>query len=219
VVDVDLEKFFDRVNRDILIDRLQKRIGDAGVVRLIRAYLSSGIMDDGVVQPRTQGTPQKRTALASVGQPAARRGEQGAGASRSLLRALRRRYERLHSQPPGGCTGDGVASAALRRIALDGQRVAVASVFGRKFLGYSFWEAPNGVIKCRGSSATLCLGMEGLLPAGANATGLARARTRGLRHRLRAIQLKQWKRGTTMYRELLALGAKPVPSGRIGITR
>ena len=50
IVDVDLEKFFDRVNHDILIDRLQKRINDAGVIRLIRAYLNSGIMHDGVVQ-------------------------------------------------------------------------------------------------------------------------------------------------------------------------
>ena len=58
VVDVDLEKFFDRVNHDILIDRLQKRIDDAGVLRLIRAYLNSGIMQDGVVQERQQGTPQ-----------------------------------------------------------------------------------------------------------------------------------------------------------------
>jgi RNA-directed DNA polymerase len=58
VVDVDLEKFFDRVNHDILIDRLQKRIGDAGITRLIRAYLNSGIMMDGVVQDRVMGTPQ-----------------------------------------------------------------------------------------------------------------------------------------------------------------
>lgn len=57
-MDVDLEKFFDRVNHDILIDRFQKRIGDTGVIRLIRAYLNSGIMDDGVVQTRTMGTPQ-----------------------------------------------------------------------------------------------------------------------------------------------------------------
>ena len=57
-MDVDLEKFFDRVNHDILIDRLQKRIPDAGVIRLIRAYLNSGIMSDGVVQERYQGTPQ-----------------------------------------------------------------------------------------------------------------------------------------------------------------
>lgn len=58
VVDVDLEKFFDRVNHDILIDRLRRRIDDAGVIRLIRAYLSSGIMVDGVVLQRDKGTPQ-----------------------------------------------------------------------------------------------------------------------------------------------------------------
>lgn len=48
VVDVDLEKFFDRVNHDILIDPLWARIDDAGIVRLIRAYLNSGIMNHGV---------------------------------------------------------------------------------------------------------------------------------------------------------------------------
>ena len=58
VVDVDLEKFFDRVNHDILIDRLKKRIDDAGIIRLIRAYLNGGIMSDGVVLERYQGTPQ-----------------------------------------------------------------------------------------------------------------------------------------------------------------
>jgi hypothetical protein len=50
VVDVDWEKFFDRVNHDLLMDRLSRRIEDAGVIRLIRAYLNSGIMSDGVVQ-------------------------------------------------------------------------------------------------------------------------------------------------------------------------
>ncbi len=58
VVDVDLEKFFDRVNHDLLIDRLRQRLDDAGVTRLIRAYLNSGIMSDGVVQECYQGTPQ-----------------------------------------------------------------------------------------------------------------------------------------------------------------
>src|ERR1700741_3829237 len=58
VGDGDLEKFFDRVNHDILIDRLWKRIGDAGIIRLIRAYLNSGIMMNGVVQEREKGTPQ-----------------------------------------------------------------------------------------------------------------------------------------------------------------
>jgi RNA-directed DNA polymerase len=58
VVDVDLAKFFDRVNHDILIDRIRKRIDDAGVIRLIRAYLNAGIMDGGVVVDRHLGTPQ-----------------------------------------------------------------------------------------------------------------------------------------------------------------
>lgn len=58
VVDVDLSKFFDRVNHDILIDRLKKRINDPGVIRLVRAYLNAGIMDGGVVMDRHEGTPQ-----------------------------------------------------------------------------------------------------------------------------------------------------------------
>ena len=58
VVDVDLAKFFDRINHDILIERLQKRIDDAGVIGLIRAYLNAGIMDGGVVMARQKGTPQ-----------------------------------------------------------------------------------------------------------------------------------------------------------------
>jgi len=55
---VDLAKFFDRVNHDILIDRLKRRIDDAGVIRLIRAYLNAGIMEGGVVIDRHLGTPQ-----------------------------------------------------------------------------------------------------------------------------------------------------------------
>ena len=58
VVDVDLSKFFDRVNHDILIDRLRKRVNDGGVIRLVRAYLNAGIMDGGVVVERMEGTPQ-----------------------------------------------------------------------------------------------------------------------------------------------------------------
>lgn len=58
VVDVDLEKFFDRVNHDILIERLRKRVPDQGVLRLIRAYLNSGILDGGLVMQRHEGTPQ-----------------------------------------------------------------------------------------------------------------------------------------------------------------
>ncbi|WP_239014382.1 group II intron reverse transcriptase/maturase [Archangium violaceum] len=58
VVDVDLEKFFDRVNHDVLMGRLEKRIGDKRVLRLIRRYLEAGIMANGVVMERYEGTPQ-----------------------------------------------------------------------------------------------------------------------------------------------------------------
>ena len=49
---------FDRVNHDILIDRLSKRVNDAGITRLVRAYLNAGILDGGVVIERVEGTPQ-----------------------------------------------------------------------------------------------------------------------------------------------------------------
>jgi group II intron reverse transcriptase/maturase len=58
VVDIDLEKFFDRVNHDILMGRLKKRIADRRVLVLIRRYLGAGILANGVVLERYEGTPQ-----------------------------------------------------------------------------------------------------------------------------------------------------------------
>ncbi len=58
VVDVDLEKFFDRVNHDVLMNRLARRVGDKRLLRLIRAFLNSGIMADGVKLDSKEGTPQ-----------------------------------------------------------------------------------------------------------------------------------------------------------------
>lgn len=58
VVDLDLEKFFDRVNHDILMARLTRKISDKRVLRLIRRYLQAGLMESGLMSPRTVGTPQ-----------------------------------------------------------------------------------------------------------------------------------------------------------------
>jgi hypothetical protein len=57
VVDVDLEKFFDRVNHDVLMGRLEQRIADRRVLGLIRRYLEAGVLANGVVIERYEGTP------------------------------------------------------------------------------------------------------------------------------------------------------------------
>ena len=58
VVDMDLEKFFDRVNHDLLMEKLSKKIGDGRVLCIIRRCLEAGMMAEGIVSPRTEGTPQ-----------------------------------------------------------------------------------------------------------------------------------------------------------------
>ncbi len=63
VVDIDLEKFFDRVNHDILMGRIAKRVSDKRVLKLIRAFLNSGMMEDGLMKPTEEGVPQGRSTL------------------------------------------------------------------------------------------------------------------------------------------------------------
>ena len=237
VVDVDLEKFFDRVNHDILIDRLQKRINDAGVIRLIRAYLNSGIMSAGVVQERQQGTPQggplspllANVLLDEVDQKLERQGH-------SFVRYADDCNVYVGSQRAGERV-----MALLRRVyaklalKVNETKSAVANVYGRKFLGYSLWETRKGEVKRRvadkamvrfkqrarqltrrSSGRSMAQVVEKLRPylLGWKAYfGLAqepkvwRELDDWVRRRLRAIQLKHWKRGPTIYRELQALGA------------
>lgn len=58
VVDIDLEKFFDRVNHDVLMGRIAKRVKDKRVLKLVRAYLNAGMMENGLVKPTEEGVPQ-----------------------------------------------------------------------------------------------------------------------------------------------------------------
>jgi RNA-directed DNA polymerase len=150
VVDVDLEQFFDRVNHDILIDRLKKRIDDAGVIRLIRAYLHAGIMDGGLVMERHLGTPQGGPlspllgnvllddvdkALEARGYSFARYADDcnvyvgSKKAGERVMAYLRKLYTGLKRQ-------------------INEAKSAVASAFGRKFLGYELGVAKGREVKC-----------------------------------------------------------------------
>lgn len=236
VVDVDLEKFFDCVNHDILMDRLAKRIADKRVLRLIRHYLQVGIMAHGVHSERFEGTPQggplspllANVLLDEVDRELERRGHKfvryaddcnvyvkSPKAGERVLQALRDCYAKL----------------ALR---VNESKTAVARVWGRKFLGYCFWaykgEARRAVAKpaldklrerlreltrrTRGRSLEqIAEDLRSYVPGWKSYFRLAqtpkvtRELDQWLRHRLRAVQLKQWRSGPTIFRELRRLGA------------
>ena len=238
VVDVDLAKFFDRVHHDILIDRLKRRIDDAGVIRLVRAYLNAGIMDGGVVVERHLGTPQGgplSPLLANVLLDEVDKALEARGYSFA-------RYADDCNVYVGSKKAGVRVMAYLRqlytglKLQTNEAKSAVASAFGRKFLGYALWVAKGREVKCkvaakplqnfkarirqltrRSGGRSMAQVVEKLRPylLGWKAYfGLAqtprvwRELDEWLRHRLRAIQLKHWKRPKTIYRELKALGAK-----------
>jgi RNA-directed DNA polymerase len=237
VVDVDLEKFFDLVNHDILMDRLAKRIADKAVLRLIRKYLQAGVMIDGVVVERAQGTPQggplspllSNVLLDEVDKALEKRGHRFARyaddcnvyvrsqkAGERVLRFLRKLYAKLH-------------------LRVNEKKTAVGSVFGRKFLGYCLrrWTgdtvkiavAPTAKEKFKArireitsrnggrNIAQIAQQLRKYMPGWKAYFRLAQTpKVYGdldswIRRRLRAVQLKLWKRGTTIYRELRGLGA------------
>ena len=245
VVDVDLEKFFDRVDHDILIDRLRKRVPDGGVIRLVRAYLTADIVDGDAVIERSRGTPQggplspllANLLLDEVDKELERRGHafcryaddcnvyvRSRRTGERVMALLRRLYGRLH-------------------LTVNEAKSAVASVFGRKFLGYAFWARPGGVVKRRVADKAIGAFKARIRALTPRLTGRSlravterlrsfvlgwkayfrlaqtpdvwRTLDKWMRHRLRAIQLKQWRRGRTIFRELTALGASPEVATRI----
>ena len=90
VVDIDLEKFFDRVNHDILMSRLARRIKDKRVLRLIRRYLQAGMMSNGLTTARARRNAARWTTLAVAVEHSAGRVGQGVGTTWSQVLPLRR---------------------------------------------------------------------------------------------------------------------------------
>jgi hypothetical protein len=97
VVDVDLERFFDRVSHDVLMGRLAKKIEDKRMLKILRGFLNAGVMLNGVVVDNDEGHTARRTSLAALGQRVARRDRKASRSSRPSLRPLRRRLQRVRA--------------------------------------------------------------------------------------------------------------------------
>jgi len=247
VVDVDLEQFFDRVNHDVLMGRLERRIADKRVLGLIRRYLTAGMMADGVVTERDEGTPQggplspllANVLLDEVDKELEKRGH-----------AFVRYADDLNVYVRSKAAGERVLTGLRRlfadlRLRVNEAKSAVAPATERQFLGFSFWVAKDGSVKRRiapkavdrlktrvreltrrngGRSLSdvvqdlgrYLLGWRAYFRFTEMPTALADL-DRWIRHRLRAIQLKQWKRGTTVFRELTARGVKRGPAAKVAM--
>jgi group II intron reverse transcriptase/maturase len=230
VVDVDLERFFDRVNHDVLMGRLAKRIADVRVLGLIRRYLEAGVMVNGVVTERYEGTPQggplspllANVLLDEVDKELERRGHVFVryADDANVYVASRRAGRRLFTQ---------------LKLRINESKSAVDLATNRKFLGYSFWIGSGRTVRFRVARKALesmkdrvrritrrsggrsveqvVVDLRGYLVGWKNYFDLAETPAifddldKWLRHRLRALHLKQWKRGRTVYRELRARGA------------
>lgn len=235
VVDLDLEKFFDRVNHDVLMSRIARRVHDERVLKLIRRFLEVGIMSHGLVQPRAEGTPQG--------------GPLSPLLSNILLTDLDREIERrglsfcryaddcniyVRSRMAGNRVMEGIRVFLERtlHLKLNPQKSAVARPWDRKLLGYSFTAQHQSRIRIaktsvqrllqkireqmrigRGRSlARTIIEIRPLLRGWINYFKLAQTRNAvrvldaWLRRRLRCLLWRQWKRSKTRYHRLRSLG-------------
>lgn len=236
VVDVDLEQFFDRVNHDVLMGRLVKRISDKRLLGLIRRYLEAGMMANGIVMERREGTPQggplsplmANVLLDEVDKELEKRGHAFARYADdcNVYVRSRRAGERVMEALRGLYAG--------LKLKANESKSAVAQPWNRKFLGYSFWVTKGGEVKRRVAPRALAAMKERIRQITsrnggrdmtsvvaelrsylvgwkeyfrlADTPGIFRDLDGWTRRRLRAVQLKQWKHGATAYRQLRARG-------------
>jgi len=243
VVDLDLEKFFDRVNHNRLMAAVAKRVADKRMLKLIRAFLEAGVMEDGLVSPVDEGTPQggplspllSNLVLDELDRELERRGHRFA-----------RYADDCNIYVGSERAGQRVMASVTRfithrlKLKVNQAKSAVARPGQRKFLGFSFtWEreprrriAPKAIARfkerireqtrrTRGTSlrqmvkeiATYLRGWLGYFGDCQTPSVLQDLET-WLRRRLRSVVWKQWKRGRTRFRELRKRGIGKVLSAQ-----
>ena len=238
VVDMDLEKFFDRVNHDVLMARLKRRVEDRRVLILINRYLQAGVTEGGLVSPRTEGTPQggplspllSNVLLDELDKELERRGHRfvryaddcnvyvGSKASGKRVMASLERFLR-----------------EKLRLKVNRDKSAVARPWERKFLGYSVTHHHQPKLKVskesirrfkdklrqafrvgRGRNLRTQLGDLAAVLRGwvsyyrlAEVKGVFEDLDQWIRRKLRVILWRQWKRWPTRIKELRRRGLAP----------
>ena len=237
VVDLDLASFFDRINHDMLMERIARKIGDKRVLRLIRRYLEAGVMTGGLCSPRTEGMPQggplspllSNILLTDLDRELERRGHKFCRYADDVNVYVRSRK-----------AGERLMLSLTRyfketlKLEVNQEKSAVGHPWKRKILGYSVtWHKTP---KLRIASASLKRLKAKVHEAMKGAKGRSLSRTieqlnpilKGwsayfkltetrksleeldgwIRHRLRCILWRQWKRPSTRAKNLMKAGLK-----------
>lgn len=237
VVDIDLEQFFDRVNHDRLMARVAERVSDKRLLKLIRAFLNAGILEDGLVRPTEEGTPQGSPLSPLL--------------SNLVLDELDRELEKrglpfvryaddcniyVRSERAGQRVMKSISDFLTRKLRLkvNTAKSAVAKPSARKFLGFSLSDGPEpkriiakqALVRLRRRVVELTGRNRGIslermtrelveyLRGWIQYFGFCERRTDlrdldgWIRRRLRCAVWKQWQNGRRRYRELLRLGVK-----------
>lgn len=244
VVDIDLEKFFDRVNHDILMARVAREVKDKRVLKLIRAYLNSGVMVNGVVMETEEGTPQggplspllSNIMLDDLDKELEKRGHK-------YVRYADDCNIYVKTQRAGERVMESVREFLEKKLKLkvNPKKSKVDRANRVKFLGFSFYKRKGEIlIRVAGRSLerfrdklrrltkrTRSGKLEDIIQEinvyivgwfgyyrQANTPSVYEELDGWIRRRLRQMIWKRWKRGTTRYRELVRLG---VPKWRAGL--
>jgi RNA-directed DNA polymerase len=231
VVDLDLEKFFDRVNHDKRMARIAERVSDKRLLKLIRAFLRAGVMEDGLVSPVDEGTPQggplspllSNIVLDELDRELERRGHRFAryADDSNIYVRSRRAGERVMESI-------GRFITTKLKLKVNQQKSAVARPWERKFLGFSFtWNrgpkrriAPKAVERFKErvrelTRRTKGVSMERMAEELAQylrgwigyfgrcqTPSVLQGLEEWIRRRLRSVIWKQWKRGRVRFAEL-----------------